>query len=202
MPRRDQASSETQSTHMALGQLLRHFPVGVGGRTCLANRYWDTLVTCPIHHSWDFSIQKRRSSTFRALWISQLRTYREVSHREQLAKILFLTLVLEITLFQSLPKIHDHRWESEQKLTALRCLKAPVLWPQSDKLTQNCVCFINPCINLLVPPSVTREYHTKVFELLHYLQCIAAYLWRTQIFWRDIIPRSSQCWCSFRLGRT
>ena len=39
--------------------------------------------------------------------------------------------------FQSFPEIHNHRWRSEQKLisklTALRCLKAPVLWPQSDK---------------------------------------------------------------------
>jgi len=202
MPRRDQASSETQSTHMALGQLLRHFPVGVGGRTCLANRYWDTLVTCPIHHSWYFSIQKRRSSTFRALWLSQLRTYREVSRREQFTKILFLTLALEITLFQSLPKIHDHRWESEKIWQLCGVWKLPFCDHRAIKLTQNCVCFTNPCINLLVPSSVTREYHTKVFELLHYLQCIAAYLWRTQIFWRDIIPRSSQCWFSFRLGRT
>jgi len=31
---------------------------------------------------------------------------------------------------------------------------------------------------LLVPPSVTREYHPKVLELLHLMQCIAAYLQR------------------------
>jgi len=30
------------------------------------------------------------------------------------------------------------------------------------KLTQNCVCFAIPCINLLVPLSVTREYHNKI----------------------------------------
>ena len=41
---------------------------------------------------------------------------------------------------------HNHSWGSAPrliwKLIALRCLKAPLLWPQSDKLTQNCVCFI------------------------------------------------------------
>ena len=30
------------------------------------------------------------------------------------------------------------------------------------KLTHNCVGFTNPCINLFVPTSVTREYHPKV----------------------------------------
>jgi len=32
------------------------------------------------------------------------------------------------------------------------------------KLTQKCVCFTNPCINLLVPPSITRENHPKAIE--------------------------------------
>ena len=47
------------------------------------------------------------------------------------------------------------------------------------KLTQNCVCFTNPCINLFVPTSVTRKYHLKILELLHLLQCISAYLQNT-----------------------
>ena len=42
------------------------------------------------------------------------------------------------------------------------------------KFMQNCACFSNPCIIVLVPFSVTRVYHPKEFEL-HLLQCIAAY---------------------------
>ena len=38
------------------------------------------------------------------------------------------------------------------------------------KVTQNCICFNNPCTNLLVPPSATREYNPKVRELLNLLQ--------------------------------
>ena len=34
-------------------------------------------------------------------------------------------------------------------------------------------------IPTVVPPSVTREYHPKVFDLLHLLQCTAAHLPRT-----------------------
>ena len=37
------------------------------------------------------------------------------------------------------------------------------------KLTQNCVCFTNPCINPFVPTSVTRTYHPKILEFLHLL---------------------------------
>jgi len=88
--------------------------------------------------------------------------------------------------FQSSPKIHDHRWGSEQrpieKLKALRALKAPVLSPRSNKAhaeRQNCVSFTNPCINPFVPTSVTREYHPKVLERLHLLQCIFAHLQNT-----------------------
>jgi len=43
-------------------------------------------------------------------------------------------------------------------------------------ITQNCVCYTNSCINLLVLDSVIRGHHTKVLELLDILQCIAAYL--------------------------
>ena len=44
-------------------------------------------------------------------------------------------------------------------------------------------------VNLFVPISVTREYHPKVLECLHLLQCISAHLqntlrasWQTQYF--------------------
>ena len=50
---------------------------------------------------------------------------------------------------------------------------------RDHKLTQGCVYFTNPSIILLVPPSVTCEYHSKVHELHDLLQCIVAYLHRT-----------------------
>ena len=62
--------------------------------------------------------------------------------------------VLEIALSPSWPKTHDHRWGWKQrpilKLTALWCLIAPVLWPQSDEDHADCICFTNPCINLFL----------------------------------------------------
>ena len=54
--------------------------------------------------------------------------------------------------------------------------KLPFRNHRSIKLTQNCTCFTNPCINLFVPTSVTRKYHPKVLECLHLLQCISAHL--------------------------
>ena len=44
---------------------------------------------------------------------------------------------------------------------------------------QNCVCFINPWINLFVVTSVTGDYHPKVLERLHLLQCIFIHLQNT-----------------------
>jgi len=57
--------------------------------------------------------------------------------------------------------------------------KLPFFNQGAIKFTQNCVCFTNLCINLFVPTSVTREYHPKVFERLHPLQCISAHLQHT-----------------------
>jgi len=57
-------------------------------------------------------------------------------------------------------------------------LKMPVL-ANTIKLTQNFVCFTNPCINPVVPTSVIREYHPKVLEHLHLLQCVSAHLQKT-----------------------
>jgi len=45
------------------------------------------------------------------------------------------------------------------------------------KLKQSCGSFTNPYSNLLVPPSVTREYHPKTLIPLDLLQCILAYLY-------------------------
>jgi len=54
------------------------------------------------------------------------------------------------------------RIRNKDLFEALRCLKAPFFDQVKIKLTQNCICFTNPCIILLVPFSVTREYHHKV----------------------------------------
>jgi len=58
IPRQDQASSEMWSCQLVLGGPLGHFPVGVASRTCLANNFWDILITWPNQHCWDLSNQK------------------------------------------------------------------------------------------------------------------------------------------------
>ena len=72
-------------------------------------------------------------------------------------------LFFKTVFFQSSPKIHDHRWRSEQrpiwKLKALWSLKALFHNHGALKPTQSCVYVTNPCINCFVPTSVTREYH-------------------------------------------
>jgi len=66
----------------------------------------------------------------------------------------------------------------------------------------NCICFTIPCINSLVPSSVTREYHFKLLELLHLLQCIAAHLQR-KLVWVSRETRHRRILSgNFRLGRT
>jgi len=57
--------------------------------------------------------------------------------------------------------------------------KLPFRHHGAIKLTQNCVCFINPCINPILPTCVTREYNPKVLERLYLLQCISAHLQKT-----------------------
>jgi len=54
--------------------------------------------------------------------------------------------------------------------------KLPFRQHRSIKLSQNSICFTNPCINLFVSPSVICEYHPKVLEALYLLQCMAGHL--------------------------
>jgi len=57
------------------------------------------------------------------------------------------------------------------------------------RFAQKCVCFTNPCINVPVLNSFTREYHTKVLELLDLLLGIAALAACTELgLWRGIVP--------------
>jgi len=158
-----------------LVDLLGHFIMGVASRTCLDNLSWDILNTRPKQRTWDLSIRRRGGSAFRTSLFRSCALCCEVSRRQFLAKSQFLPLVLEIVFFQSLPKIHDHRWGSEQtdlKTDSFAVVsKLPFCRHRAIKLTQNCVCFTNPCINLSISPSVAREYHSKVLELGHLLQC-------------------------------
>jgi len=78
---------------------------------------------------------------------------------------------LEMELFQLLSNIHDHwPWvrigtKIDLKTASFACMKALFCDHRAIKLTQTCVCFTNPCINLFVPSSVTRECHPEVLEL-------------------------------------
>jgi len=84
---------------------------GCSRQALRTNLSWGILVTWSNHRSWDLYIWRRSGSTFRALQISRLG--REMSRPELFAKI--ISLPLEIVVFQSVPKILDHRWGSKQK---------------------------------------------------------------------------------------
>jgi len=74
------------------------------------------LVTWPKHHSWNLFVWTR-GSKFRPTRISQLRC--ELCRSALRLKLFVnnspLQLALLTALFRSLPKIHDHRWGSEQR---------------------------------------------------------------------------------------
>jgi len=102
---------------------------------------------------------------------------REASRRKPLAKIPSLSLELEIALFQSLPKKttigkdRNKDWFKNRQLCGVWTF--PFCDHREIQLTQNWVCFTTPCINLLVPPSVTGEYHRK-FKVLELSACCSA----------------------------
>ena len=122
---------------LILGRSLGCFPMGVPNKTSTSNRSLGILVTIPNHCGWNLPI-RRRGSIFRAERISQLRTLSRSVNSRTLRKISSLSTILKIALFQSVSTIYSHTCRSEQrsfkKLTALRCLKALVLWSQSDKV--------------------------------------------------------------------
>jgi len=57
----------------------------------------------------------------------------------------------------------DRNKDRFEKLTALRCLKAPVSLPRSDKAHVEGRLFAS--VKLFVLFSVTREYHAEVLEV-------------------------------------
>jgi len=59
----------------------------------------------------------------------------------------------------------DHKNATQKKTQKRNVWKLVFCHQRAIKLTQNCVCFTSPYINLFVPRSVTRECHYTVFEL-------------------------------------
>jgi len=108
-----------------------------------------------------------------------------VSHQELFANIPSLPLVLLIVFFQSsltarfVATGEDGNIDRFKNWMLCGFWKPPFRHHGAIKITQNCVCFINPCINSFVPTSVTRDYHPKVLERLQLLQCISAHLQNT-----------------------
>jgi len=45
------------------------------------------------------------------------------------------------------------------------------------------LCFINPCINLFVPPSTTGEHDPKILELTDLFQCIPSCHLKRALLW-------------------
>ena len=100
--RRDQVRSEMKSLHLVLRWPLGRFPRDVASRSCLASLSWDILDTLPGKRYWELSI-RRNGSTFRALWISQLRTLLHNDNPSTIRKNpISASCISEITLFQSL----------------------------------------------------------------------------------------------------
>jgi len=77
--------------------------------------------------------------------------------------------------------VGEERDEDRFKNWQLCCVwKLPFRHHRTIQLTQNCVCFINPCIKLFVLSSalVYTTTRPKVLKRLHLLQCVFAYLQR------------------------
>jgi len=133
-------------------------------------------------YSWDLST-RRSGSTFRTLQISKLRTLPLSVTPCTLRKISSTPLVLLGALFQSLPRfiiiVEDGNKDHFENWQLGSVWKFSFWDHKAIKLTQNSVCFINPCIfKLRVPSFATCEYHRKVLQL-HPLQRIATYLQHT-----------------------
>jgi len=86
---------------------------------------------------------------------------------------------------------NQHRFKNWQ---ICRVWMLPFCYHRAIKLTQNCVYFTNPCIDLFVPSSATREDHRNVLERR------SLSLHTALGYWIDITPRSFQSWFLVPLG--
>jgi len=143
-------------------------PVGLVSRTCLGNLYWDIVDKRPNQRSWDFD-SERSVPRFRTLRLSQLGTLLRGVTQWTLRKNSISGACTGIVLFcvylLLLPNNHNHSYGSEQrhvwKLRALRCLKTPVLLPQSTKAHAELRLLYQSVYQSPCWPSVTREYQLK-----------------------------------------
>ena len=162
-PHQDRTKQDRRCCHVTWYFLTSSGPIPlacVASRTCLDN------LSCGILRT------RGRINVIVILlfgggdWHSRLYEFhscalcREASRRKLFAKIPSMPLARKIPLFQPLLKIHHNRWGSEQrpiwKLTALRCLTASVLWPQSDRAHANC--FATP-----VHVPICVFYHSQIY---------------------------------------
>ena len=103
----------------------------------------------------------------------------EVSHPELFAKKNVFAAcswesILSVVTQGSCPQMRIET-KSDLKTESIVNFEISCFHQTATKLTRNCVCFRNSCINLFVPPSVTREYHHK---LLRYLGILSFFLSR------------------------
>ena len=97
----------------------------------------------------------------------------QASQPELFVKIPPLPFAIEVILTETLPK----NMTSIEKLKIWSGWKFPFCDHVTTKLTQNFICFINPCINLLLLRCSTCEYHHKLrVKLLNLQQCITVHL--------------------------
>ena len=162
--RRNQAWSEMQSRHLVLGRPLGHFPLGLASGNRLTNLYWDIMFTWPKHFSSEtpHASLQRSGLTFWALRIPQLRIlWRSVTawtlRKDPTSAA--SEIALSVITQDSCPCVRIGP-KTDIKLTALRCLKVSVLWPQSHKAHAQLrllyqTVYQSPCYTV----SVTREYH-------------------------------------------
>jgi len=133
----------------------------------------------------------------RGLW--QLRTFSRsftpwILHKNSISTV---CTVLEIELSTSMGR-NGTKIDWKTRLCGL--WKLPFCDHGTIKLTENCICFTNRCVNLHFLPSVTHEHHPEVLELLDLLHCRLFAACTGLGFWRKIIPRSFQRWFSLPLG--
>jgi len=144
------------------------------------------------YSSWD-SI-RRSGLTSRALRISDLYSLSQSVTPITLRKCPISAVCSFDSIFSVVTTKGEDRNKDQFKNCKLCSLsKLPFCHHGEIKLTQNCVCSTNPCINLFVPTSVTHGYHHKVLERLHvlcvvYFRSLAEYTALGVL--RDTIPKS------------
>jgi len=100
-------------------------------------------------------------------------------------------------------------WDKDRLIpTALRCLKAQVLWPRNGE-DHALLYLLYQSGYQSCSASVTREYHFKVLQLLNLLRSTAAYLrrtlnWVSRETWclGQFVPIFNQVWSHLAASRT